>query len=357
MAISVNNANLVFKDSDGNVGKINSLTDNDIAVLQSTISQVEDNTLSLQALIADNYVTIGTDQTINGTKTFKSIPLSVTPSASSNSTEVATTAFVKKFTDSEWADTATKHGNIYRGHNLLDGHFASITAVITAIANGDFSDIYVGDYIPATYTVDGTSYTSNFRIAGINFFKAAGGAWGVSTPHVVLVPDSTFGACMNDTNTTEGGYVGSKMYTTTLPKLYNALAGTSGTPFYGHIKGMTESLTNGITASYTAAGGIPNWTGAANYWSDYTDQKLTLMNEAEIYGYRNFGNASDNVRCCAQLPMFRLKPETITVWGSQNTWLRSVASGAHFCYACYILHASYANASFVYAVRPRFVIG
>ena len=162
---------------------------------------------------------------------------------------------------------------------------------------------------------------------------------------------------MNDTNTTEGGYVGSKMYTTTLPKLYNALAGTSGTPFYGHIKGMTESLTNGITASYAAAGGIPGWTGAANGWSDYTDQKLTLMNEAEIYGYRNFGNASDNVRCCAQLPMFRLKPETITVWGSQNTWLRSVAAGTAFCFASANLHAYSNSASNVLAVRPRFVIG
>lgn len=357
MTVTVTSASLAIKDKDGNVGVVNGLTANDVATLQSTIAQVEDNTLSLQSLIADNYVTIGTDQTINGTKTFKSIPLSVTPSASSNSTEVATTAFVKKFTDSEWADTATKHGNIYRGANLLDGHFASITAVITAISSGDFSDIYVGDYIPATYSVDGTSYTSNFRIAGINFFKAASGAWGVSTNHAVIVPDSTITACMNDTNTTVGGYVGSKMYTTTLPKLYNALAGSSGTPFYGHIKGMTESLTNGITETASAASGIPGWTGASNFWSDYTDQKLTLMSEPEIYGFRNMGNASDSVRVCAQLPMFRLKPETITVWGSQNTWLRSVARGTTFCLAGNNLHASSYTASAVLAVRPRFVIG
>ena len=351
------NASISVKDSDGNTATINGLSANDITTLKNTIAQTEDNTLSLQSLIADNYVTIGTDQTINGTKTFKAIPISVTPDSTSNNTEVATTAFVKKFTDSEWLDTATKHGNIFRGANLLDDHFDSITAVIAAISSGDFSDIYVGDYIPATYTYDSSSVTSNFRIAAINFFKAAGGAWGCSTPHVVIVPDTTINSCMNDTNTTVGGYVGSKMYTTVLPKLYTALAGNSSSPFYGHIKTMTESLTNAITADMDSPCGISGWKGAANYWSDYTNQSLTLLSEIEIYGCSNFGNAADNVRACAQLPLFRLKPEMITMNGNINTWLRGVASSFDFCLAGNVLRALNGGASYVSAVRPRFVIG
>lgn len=307
--------------------------------------------------ITSTYVNLSGTQTISGTKTFSAVTKSATPSASSNTTEVATTAWVITHDKSYWQDVATMHNNIYRGANLLSGHFSSISAIITAIAAGNFDDIFVGDYFSASYTYDSTSYTSKFRIAGINFFKAASGAWGVSTPHVVIVPDTTINARMNATNTTEGGYVGSEMYTTTLPKLYNALAGASGTPFYGHIKSMTESLVSEVNTTADAGGSIANWKGAATGWTDITSQTLTLLSESEIYGYRNHGTAADNIRCAAQLPMFRLKPETITVWGAQNTWLRSVAGSAYFCLATNDFHANAYNASYVGAVRPRFVIG
>ena len=306
--------------------------------------------------ITSKYVTLDTTQTISGTKTFSAVTKSATPSASATGTEVVTAAWVRSNTASEWADTATKHGNIYRGANLLDGHFASITAVITAIANGDFSDIYVGDYIPATYTVDGTSYTSNFRIAGINFFKAAGGAWGVSTPHVVLVPDSTFGACMNDTNTTAGGYVGSKMYTTTLPKLYTALAGASGTPFYGHIRGRTERLSTAVDTSKPPRS-QPTWSGCVSSWSDYTDQKLTLLSEVEMWGHPQWSSSGGEEEMGQiQLPLFRLCPEACGGYKAVNTWLRSVAADTSFCLALPALGAPVLVASSVYAVRPRFIL-
>ena len=257
-----------------------------------------------------------------------------------------------------WADTETMHNNIYRGADLLSaGHFSSINDIITAISQGNFEDIFVGDYFTASYTVDGAQQSAKFRIAGINYFKAAANEWGVQDNHVCIVPDTLGSSVMNDTNVTTGGYIGSKMYTTVLPKYYAALAGSVGTPFYGHIKAMKESLVNGVDNTIQAGGGIAKWTGAATGWADIANISLCLLSELEIYGTRNFGTAGDNVKNAAQLPMFRLNPNTITVWGTKNTWLRSVAVGTAFCYAGDGFHAGGNVASDVLAVRPRFAIG
>ena len=257
-----------------------------------------------------------------------------------------------------WADTETMHNNIYRGADLLSaGHFSSINDIITAISQGNFEDIFVGDYFTASYTVDGAQQSAKFRIAGINYFKAAANEWGVQDNHVCIVPDTLGSSVMNDTNVTTGGYIGSKMYTTVLPKYYAALAGSVGTPFYGHIKAMKESLVNGVDNTIQAGGGIAKWTGAATGWADIANISLCLLSELEIYGTRNFGTAGDNVKNAAQLPMFRLNPNTITVWGTKNTWLRSVAAGTAFCYAGGGFHAGGNVASDVVAVRPRFAIG
>ena len=94
MAISVNNANIVFKDYNGNIGKINSLTDADIAKISANISNTNELTTVLNSEISaranadvlldkrvttlentsskldDSYVTINTNQTIQGKKVF-----------------------------------------------------------------------------------------------------------------------------------------------------------------------------------------------------------------------------------------------------------------------------------------------
>lgn len=307
--------------------------------------------------VTDTCVTLATAQTIAGAKTFSAVTKSATPAASATGTEVVTAAWTKNYCEKKWQDIATEHNNIYRGANLLSGHFASISAVISAISKGDFEDIFVGDYFSASYTVDGTKQSAVFRIAGINYFKAATGEWGVHDNHVCIVPDTLGSSVMNDTNVTTGGYIGSKMYTTVLPKYYAALAGSAGTPFYGHIKAMKESLVNGVDNTHQAGGGVAGWMGAATGWADTANISLCLLSELEIYGTRNFGTAGDNIKNAAQLPMFKLNPNTITVWGTQNTWLRSVSNGAAFCDAGDAFRACDANASHVFAVRPRFAIG
>ena len=309
------------------------------------------------ATVLNKMVRLTGAQSISGTKTFSSVTKSATPSASASGTEVVTAAWTRSYTEGKWQDVATEHNNIYRGANLLNGHFSSISDVISAISKGDFSDIYVGDYIPASYTVDSSTVSTNFRIAGINTLKARTGPWGTQNPNVCIVPDQLGTSCMNDSNTTVGGYVGSKMYTTILPKYYKALAGSASSPFYGHIITTTERLTNSVDTSKTCESYSGNY-GVANGVADYAKQNLTLMSEVEVYGCKHWSSCEwDDESMCVQLPLFRLKPEIITQNGNQWFWLRSVNNSATFCYSGNVLGATCGYASYVGGVRPRFFIG
>ena len=429
MTITVNNASLFFKDHSGNVGKVKSFTDNDIAKIATAIETVGTHTTQLanldvkvttnagnittnttdiaalssrvdkivdgsgdltkattsaygtvvlateadvkagtagKVVTADvlsavgptsDCVTLSGEQTITGAKTFSIITKSATPSASASGTEVVTAAWTRSYTENKWQDVATEHNNIYRGANLLNGHFSSISDVISAISKGDFSDIYVGDYIPASYTVDSSTVSTNFRIAGINTLKSRGGTWGTQNPNVCIVPDQLGTSCMNDSNTTAGGYVGSKMYTTILPKYYKALAGSASCPFYGHILTTTERLTNSVDTSKTCESYSGNY-GVANGAADYANQNLILMSEVEVYGCKHWSSCEwDDESMCVQLPLFRLKPEIITLNSTCWFWLRSVHYSAAFCRSSGVLLADGAGASIVGGVRPRFFIG
>lgn len=283
---------------------------------------------------------------------------------SANTTNISTlttnlSAAVTRIDDvTNWESTAQMHNNIYRGANLLDGHFSSIADIMTAVRAGNFADIYVGDYIPASFScsIDTSVTSTNFRIAAINLLNARNGAWGSTSPNLCIVPDKLGSAYMNSTNTSAGGYVGSYMYKTVLPAYYTALAGSSGKPFYGYIKTTTERLSNGIDTA-KSCGGYSGWTGAVSSVSDYTNQNLVLLNEPEVYGCKHWSSSEwDAETIAVQLPMFRLNPNTITNNGTAWWWLRAVTGSTYFCYVNGALYARCFGASDVRAVRPRFFI-
>lgn len=316
------------------------------------------STACVDAKITAQAVKLSGNQTIAGTKTFSAVTKSATPSASSNTTEVATTAWVRNSIAGEWSNTVRRHNNIYRGANLLSGHFSNLSAILSAIAAKNFEDIYIGDYFNASFTYDGTTYNPKWRVAGIMFYDDnVGDAWGYHNGHVVIVPDTTINARMNETNTTAGGYVGSEMYTTTLPKLYNALAGASGTPFYGHIRGRTERLSTTVDTTKPPRS-QPTWSGCVSAWNNYTDQKLTLLSEVEMWGHPQWSSSGGEEEMGQiQLPLFRLCPEACGGYKSCNTWLRSVAADTSFCLAVADLGVGGGGgAAGVFAVRPRFIL-
>ena len=169
----------------------------------------------------------------------------------------------------------------------------------------------------------------------------------LTTHHVVVVPDvSMFTAPMNDTNTTEGGYGGSKMRTVHLKRaeaIFKACFGSS------HILSHREYLVNAV------ANGIPS--GGA-----WFDSLVELMDERMVYGscmYDSIKSNGTNVpnRISAnnsQLNAFRHNKLLIVIM--PYSWFRNVVSEIYFASSntsgiCY-----YFAASSPLSVRPYALI-
>lgn len=226
---------------------------------------------------------------------------------------------------------AAAHNCVYRGKNLGSSLTPAQAAQISA---GTFQDLYLGDY----WSIGGVNYV----IAGFDYWLNTG-----DTPctkhHVVVIPQNhLYTAAMNETNTTEGGYVSSQMYKTGLDQAKQTFTNAFGA---AHILNHREWLVNAVS------NGVPS--GGA--WFDST---VELPNENMMHGSHIFAPASDGSTipqnytvCKAQLPLFQLAPQysfTRSYWG----WLRDVVSAAHFAGVGDSGGADCFGASAVGGVRP-----
>lgn len=222
--------------------------------------------------------------------------------------------------------------SIYRGKNLG----SAVTAKQYAdIANGSFTDLYIGDH----WTINGI----NWRIAAFNYYRNTGDNL-VPGNHITLVSDTTlYDHIMNDTNITTGGYIGSKMYTEGLEQAKTTIRGIFGTHLLKHRQ---------ILSNATADGRASGWA--------WIDSEVELMNEIMVYGSivwgeSTIGGSGYNIGVGkSQLPLFALNPRMINT--RQNYWLRDVVSATHFAYVGYTGRAYCYNASTALGVRPAFSI-
>ena len=231
-------------------------------------------------------------------------------------------------------DGAGPHNATYRGKALGSAVTAEQWA---AIANGTFTDLYIGDY----WTIGGI----NYRIAAFDYYLRSGDT-DMTTHHVTLVPDTNmYTHVMNDTNTTDGAYVGSKMYTEGLTQARTTINNAFGA---AHILKHRRHLQNAVTNGYSTGGA----------WYDST---VELMTEQNVYGGVTFGNCENGTAWPnlytndkSQYPLFAMRPDMIS---ARNTfWLRDVASASDFCTVGNNGCAIAANASGSFGVRPAFSI-
>lgn len=228
---------------------------------------------------------------------------------------------------------AGAHNSIYRGKNLG----ASVTAdQYAAIAAGTFNDLYIGDY----WTVGGVVY----RIAAFDYYLHCGDVE-CTKHHVVLVTDTClYDHVMNDTDTTTGAYVNSKMYTEGLSQAKITIAAA----FSGHVLSKNIYLSNAVSNGRASAG--------AWYASE-----VDLMCEHMVYGSGIFSPVSDGTNVPenyrvekVQLPLFALEPSRICT--RESWWLRDVISANRFACVGVPGNASSDNASYSFGIRPVFSI-
>lgn len=230
---------------------------------------------------------------------------------------------------------AGAHNAIYRGKNLG----SSVTnAQYSAISSGTFDDLYIGDY----WSINGV----NYRIAGFDYYYRCGDN-DFTKHHIVLVPDTQlYTHCMNDTNTTEGGYVGSKMYKEGLEQAKKTIKAA----FPNHVATHRIYLTNAVSNGRPSGGA-------------WFDSEVDLMTEAMLYGCRHYSPMNNGVDIPTnytvergQLPLFHLAPNFIHANRQTWFWLRDVVSAACFAGASSYGNATYYGASDAGGVRPAFCL-
>ena len=247
-----------------------------------------------------------------------------------------------------WPDGAEAHNAMWGGRDITAA-FNNGT-VSANIANGTFRDIFPGDYITKQVTISGTTYNVNWVVADCDYWINKGDQGnGMTTHHVAIVPQAPiFNATMNATNTTEGGYAGSRMYKETIPACATGIVSAFGSE---HILVFRDHLTRDLNTSAVSSGitvfaGAPNWNGV------WYSQQCNLMSEAMVYdGPHCASSALDNIMAIRQMSAFRLSERLIN-YNRQGWWLRDVVSSAYFAFADGAGNAGAFSASSVLGVRP-----
>ena len=232
-------------------------------------------------------------------------------------------------------NNAGGHNSVFRGKNL--GSSVS-SSQWSAIQNASFDDIFVGDY----WVIGGV----NWRIAALDYFYNTGDT-ALTKHHAVIVPDTQlYTTNMNDTDTTEGAYVNSKMRTENLEQAKTTIKSTFGA---SHVLSHRLYLSNATANGRASAG-------------KWYDADVEIMTEHMVYGNGVFSPVSDgssvptNYRIeKSQLPLFTFRPDLIT--NRQWYWLRDVISSSDFAYVSGDGNADSGAASGVVGVRPYFLIG
>ena len=230
--------------------------------------------------------------------------------------------------------SAENHRMVYRGKNLG----GSVTAAQkTAIQNGSFDDLFLGDY----WAIGGV----NYRIADFDYWYNTGDNPAFTKHHLVIVPDSAlYSAQMNEENVTTGGYLGSKMYTENLKQAKTTITNAFGAMVQSHRVYLDNAVTDGHVS--------------ARAWVDST---VDLMNENMVYGSHIWtpmrGGIETNLSTVdkTQLALFAVSPKMIN--RRYTYWLRDVVSATYFALVVNVGAASSGSASNSNGVRPAFAIG
>lgn len=221
-------------------------------------------------------------------------------------------------------------------------------AQISAIRAGTFENIGVGyswtfTNVPYTYLNESNATTSDtysgtMRVADCDYYLNTGDT-PLTTHHVVVVPDANmFSAQMNATDTTAGGYVGSKMRTTYLRRaeaIFKACFGEN------HVLKHREYLVNTVSSNKESAGA----------WYDST---VELMDERMVFGSASYANTSLPSVSNKQLTLFKNNSGYI-VTGAWD-WLRNVSSGSTFATVNSRGNRYSNNANTSHGVRPAALI-
>ena len=204
------------------------------------------------------------------------------------------------------------------------------------IKNGTFNGLNIGDY----WVIGGITW----RIWDIDWYLRKGDIE-CTEHHLVIIPDSCLISpdgsthLMNDTDTTAGGYNGTKYRNTYKEQCETKIKECFGDNILLHRELLSTATENGKAS---VAG-----------WYDAT---VELPSEIMMYGSIISGDGGHNVGTAfPQLALVRIYPSTIV--NRENYWLRDVVSASVFAIVDNSGVAGGYNASHVWGgIRPYFLL-
>lgn len=243
--------------------------------------------------------------------------------------------------------SAAAHNGIYRGKDLTSVY--TIDQLSAKVKKGDFSDLFIGDYITKDVTVFGKTYFVNWIFADFDYQLNAG-----DTPctahHIVMIPNGGLGtAKMNDSDAITGGYVNSKMWKTMIPEVATGLKNAFGAAHVLSFRTLLSSDVSTTAASMAGAGRV----GCSTGWTWY-DCLCNLLSEPQAYGTHVHGSSFYDIgERKTQFALFRHDTHAMNVRSAW--WLSAVSYSSGFCYVSYLGNALAYNATEVLGVRPYFL--
>ncbi len=240
--------------------------------------------------------------------------------------------------------------SLYRGHPILD--YFTEAQLSEKLAAGDFSDLYIGDYIEKTIGVSGIgTYTPKWQFAHFDYYLGKGDT-ACTTHHIVMVPSIALGnSRMKSGDITTGAFVNSEMWTTTLPKYATAIQGPFGA---SHVLSYRQYLSNTMTDTLATASGGASTGAVPRDGLEWADATVMLMNEAQVYGTMIYSSSGADVGCSpTQFSLFHLCPQAITV--GTKYWLCGVSNKWQWCRVELNGQPSNMGGSYSYGIRPFFL--
>lgn len=234
-------------------------------------------------------------------------------------------------------NTPEMHARIFRGKNL--GTSVTDTQK-TAIQEGTFSDLYVGDY----WVIDDITW----RIVDIDYWYNTGAnQTRFVAHHLVIMPDTVlYTQKINETEAITGGYVHTTMHTEGLTTAKTTITNAFGDLVLTRSEPLSSSNTGGIITNATA-----------------TDATVELPSEIMMFGTNIFSSVGDGTQnyqnymtSKTQLALFNIAPKYI-VKPQSWYWLRDLVTDSTFAGISGLGAINSAKVTSSFGVRPVFCIG
>lgn len=299
--------------------------------------------------------------------------------------------------------SAAAHNAFYRGKDLTSSFDSGDMS--KAIAAGTFEDIYPGDYITKSVTIDGTAYENvKFVVGDLDYYYLMGST-SLTTHHVLMIPDSVIGVApmnlpVDETTTTThektdtdkegtvtetngdltittttvikdgtttvtvtkksrnghytyGGYAGSNMWQVTMPKYATGLTDAFGADHLVKHQVLLSNAVNVDLKSNTDDAWMCAAVGNCLTWYDVT---CNLMNEMQVYGSAIWSSSAGECRSMPhQIAAFQHSNDLLNAH-CNSFWLTAVANSGSFANSWSLGEANSHAAGYSSGVRPYFLL-